>query len=72
MYSYRQGTLAVDNPDPEEEKAIVLVEGDFDSTGRLSLREFTGEGTELDGGTLREKWVLNIENGKTDNEDSVQ
>ena len=71
VYSYRQGTLAVDNPDPEEEKAIVLVEGDFDSTGRLSLREFTGEGPELDGGTLREKWVLNIENGKTDNEYSV-
>lgn len=71
VYSYRQGTLAVDNPDPEEEKAIVLVEGNFDSSGRLSLREFTGDGPELDKGTLREKWVLNIENGGTDEEYSV-
>ena len=71
VYSYRQGTLAVDNPDPEEEKAIVLVEGNFDSSGRLSLREFTGDGPELEKGTLREKWVLNIENGGTDEEYAV-
>ena len=68
VYSYRQGTLAVDNPDPEEEKAIVLVEGNFDSSGRLSLREFTGDGPELEQGSLREKWVLKIENG-TENEE---
>ena len=71
VYSYRQGTLAVDNPDPEEEKAIVLVEGDFDSSGRLSLREFTGDGPELEGGTVREKWVLNIENGSSKDEYAV-
>ncbi len=71
VYSYRQGTLAVDNPDPEEEKAIVLVEGDFDSSGRLSLREFTGDGPELEEGSLREKWVLSIENGSSNKEYSV-
>ena len=71
VYSYRQGTLAVDNPDPEEDKAIVLVEGDFDSSGRLSLREFTGEGPELEKGSLREKWALSIENGGSNREYSV-
>lgn len=71
IYSYRQGTLAVENPDPEQEKAIVLVEGSFDSGGRLNLREFTGDGPELETGSVREKWVINIENGNQSEEYTV-
>ena len=70
VYSYRQGTLAVDDPQGGD-KALVLVEGNFDSSGKLSLREFTGDGPALDEGSLREKWALSIENGSGDENYSV-
>lgn len=62
VYTYRQGTLAA-GTDGSGEKALVLTEGDFDSKASLSVREFTGAGPQLEQGTLREKWVLDIEGG---------
>ena len=39
----------------------MLVEGDFDSKAKLSLREYTGTGPMLEQGTVREKWVLSLD-----------
>ena len=61
VYTARQGTLAANAPGSTEEKSLVLVEGDFDSKAKLSLREYTGTGPALENGTVREKWVLRID-----------
>lgn len=61
VYTSRQGTLAVDAPDGGGEKSVVLVEGDFESKAKLSLREYSGTGPELEQGALREQWVLRID-----------
>lgn len=61
VYTARQGTLAANAPGSVEEKSLVLVEGDFDSKAKLSLREYTGTGPALENGTVREKWVLSID-----------
>ena len=61
VYTARQGTLAANAPGSVEEKSLVLVEGDFDSKAKLSLREYTGAGPALENGTVREKWVLSID-----------
>ena len=61
VYTARQGTLAANAPGSMEEKSLVLVEGDFDSKAKLSLREYTGAGPALENGTVREKWVLSID-----------
>lgn len=61
VYTSRQGTLAVDAPDGGGDKSVVLVEGDFESKAKLSLREYSGTGPELEQGTLREQWVLRID-----------
>ena len=61
VYTARQGTLAANAPGSTEEKSLVLVEGDFDSKAKLSLREYTGTGPALEQGTVREQWVLSID-----------
>ena len=61
VYTARQGTLAANAPGSVEERSLVLVEGDFDSKAKLSLREYTGTGPALENGTVREKWVLSID-----------
>lgn len=68
VYTYRQGTLSVENPAGGEEKALVLAEGDFDSKAQLSLREFTGAGPDIEQASIREKWVLEIEGAQADGE----
>lgn len=68
VYTYRQGTLAVEKPGGEEEKALVLAEGSFDSKAQLSLREFTGAGPDIEQASIREKWVLEIEGAQADGE----
>ena len=61
VYSSRQGTLSANASGSGEEKEQVLVEGDFDSKAKLSLREYTGSGPVLEQGTVREQWVLQLD-----------
>ena len=61
VYSSRQGTLSASSAGSGEEKEQVLVEGDFDSKAKLSLREYTGSGPVLEQGTVREQWVLQLD-----------
>lgn len=61
VYTPRQAAVAADRQREGSPMSLLLLEGDFEDGAKLSLNEYSGDGPEIAGGRLLEKWALSIE-----------
>lgn len=64
VYTPRREAVAAEERREGSPMSLLLLEGDFEDGARLSLNEYEGEGPEIAGGRLLEKWSFTIESSK--------
>lgn len=61
VYTPRQAAVAADRQRENSPMSLLLLEGDFEDSTKLSLNEYSGDGPDIPGDKLLEKWALSIE-----------
>ncbi len=61
VYTPLQASMAAEEVREDDEKSVVLVEGEFEDYANVIINEYTGEGPDVDGEEVLEKWVLRID-----------
>lgn len=65
VYVPRQAALASERTRGESPLSVLLIEGDFPSTAKLSLSESDIPDPVIEGGEVREKWMFTIDGADT-------
>lgn len=72
VYTPRQGALAAKTTRGDSPMSIVLVEGDFDNSAKITLNEYASDGPAVSGGKVLESWVLQLTGGEPGQEYTVR